>query len=58
MHGFFAGEKRHDFMRLNFSNCGPDAIREGMARLGRVVATAQQAKREGRPAAQTMAVAG
>ncbi len=43
--GFFANEKRHDFMRLNFSNCQPAAIAEGMARLGRVVQRALVAER-------------
>jgi 2-aminoadipate transaminase len=56
--GFFAGEKHHDFMRLNFSNCGPDAIREGMGRLAKVVATAQAAKREGHSAPPSLAAAG
>ncbi len=37
---FFANEKHYDFMRLNFSNCQPASIEEGMARLGRVVTNA------------------
>jgi 2-aminoadipate transaminase len=47
--GFFGNEKRYDFMRLNFSNCAPPAIREGMERLGRVVARAQLDRRQGPP---------
>ena len=39
--GFFANEKRYEFMRLNFSNCKPDDIEEGMSRLGRVICRAQ-----------------
>jgi 2-aminoadipate transaminase len=35
--GFFAGEKRRDCMRLNFSNRPPALIEEGLVRLGRVV---------------------
>lgn len=35
--GFFAREKRYEFMRLNFSNRPPAQIAEGMARLGDVV---------------------
>ena len=35
--GFFAADKRYDLMRLNFSNCHPEAIEIGMARLGQVV---------------------
>lgn len=34
---FFPAEKRHEFLRLNFSNCSPDRIQEGIARLGSVV---------------------
>lgn len=45
--GFFAGEKRYDFMRLNFSNCRPELIHEGMARLGTVVRDAQTQGRRG-----------
>ena len=35
---FFAGEKRHNFMRLNFSNQTPEKIEEGIRRLAQVVA--------------------
>jgi 2-aminoadipate transaminase len=50
--GFFANHPRHEFMRLNFSNCQPDRIEEGMARLGRVVHRALSAgPREGGPGA-------
>ena len=31
---FFAADARHNFMRLNFSNCRPDLIEEGVRRLG------------------------
>ena len=34
---FYAVEKRHDTLRLNFSNRPPERIDEGMGRLGRVV---------------------
>lgn len=34
---FYAVEKRHDTLRLNYSNRPPDLIDEGMSRLGRVV---------------------
>jgi len=37
LRAFFAGEPRHDFLRLNYSNRPPELIEEGMARLGRVV---------------------
>lgn len=37
---FFANDKRYDFMRLNFSNCQPALIEEGMARLSKVVTAA------------------
>lgn len=52
--GFFAGTKHHGFMRLNYSNCAPALIEEGMARLGRVVTRAMapgfMAKRPASPA--------
>lgn len=35
--GFFANDKRYEFMRLNFSNCSSDRIATGIARLGAVV---------------------
>jgi 2-aminoadipate transaminase len=35
--GFFAGDRRHEFMRLNFSNCPTGKIAEGMTRLGIVI---------------------
>jgi 2-aminoadipate transaminase len=38
--GFFAGEKRYECMRLNYTNCRTDLIAGGMERLGRVVSTA------------------
>lgn len=38
--GFFAGQKHYGFMRLNYSNCAPAQLEEGMARLGRVVSRA------------------
>ncbi|MFM2151761.1 MAG: hypothetical protein RL199_196 [Pseudomonadota bacterium] len=38
--GFFAGEKKYECMRLNYTNCAPALIAEGMARLGRVVTKA------------------
>jgi 2-aminoadipate transaminase len=31
---FFAADARHNFMRLNFSNCRPDLIEVGVRRLG------------------------
>ena len=31
---FFAEAPRHNFMRLNFSNCSPEVISEGIKRLG------------------------
>jgi 2-aminoadipate transaminase len=31
---FFAEEARHNFIRLNFSNCPPDRIEEGIKRIG------------------------
>jgi 2-aminoadipate transaminase len=34
---FFAAEPRHNFMRLNFSNSSPDAIEEGIRRLGKLL---------------------
>jgi 2-aminoadipate transaminase len=34
---FFAAEPRHNFMRLNFSNSSPDAIEEGIRRLGNLL---------------------
>jgi 2-aminoadipate transaminase len=34
---FFAGEKRTNFMRLNFSNQTPDRIEEGIKRIARVL---------------------
>jgi 2-aminoadipate transaminase len=34
---FFPAEKRHEFLRLNFSNRSPERIEEGIARLGNVV---------------------
>jgi 2-aminoadipate transaminase len=37
---FFAVEKRHEFLRLNYSNRAPEMIEEGMLRLGRVTARA------------------
>lgn len=40
---FFANDKRYDFMRLNFSNCQPAMIEEGMARLSKVVTHATSA---------------
>jgi DNA-binding transcriptional MocR family regulator len=40
---FFANEKRYDFMRLNFSNCKPELIEEGMGRLSKVVTNATTA---------------
>jgi len=36
---FFAGEARHEFMRLNFSNRPPELLEEGMRRLGAVIAS-------------------
>ena len=38
--GFFAGEKRYECMRLNYTNCSPELIAEGMARLAGVVTRA------------------
>jgi 2-aminoadipate transaminase len=38
---FFAGEPRHEFMRLNFSNRPPELLDEGMRRLGAVIASQQ-----------------
>ena len=38
---FFAREPQQRFLRLNYSNRTPEAIREGMARLGAVVREAQ-----------------
>ena len=35
---FFANEKQHNFMRLNFSNQVPEKIEEGLKRLAQVVA--------------------
>lgn len=40
---FFANEKRYDFMRLNFSNCKPELIEEGMGRLAKVITNATTA---------------
>ncbi len=34
---FFAGEPRHNFIRLNFSNRPPDMIREGVNRIGKIL---------------------
>jgi 2-aminoadipate transaminase len=34
---FFAGEPRHNFMRLNFSNSAPALIEEGVKRLGNLL---------------------
>jgi 2-aminoadipate transaminase len=34
---FYADAPRREMMRLNYSNCPPDLIEEGIARLGRVV---------------------
>jgi 2-aminoadipate transaminase len=34
---FFASDARHNFMRLNFSNCPPDLIEEGVRRLGNLL---------------------
>lgn len=34
---FFAAEPRRNFMRLNFSNCSPDLIDEGIRRLGKLL---------------------
>jgi 2-aminoadipate transaminase len=34
---FFAADPRHNFMRLNFSNSRPEAIEEGIRRLGRIL---------------------
>lgn len=34
---FFAGTPRTEMLRLNYSNCSPERIEEGIARLGRVV---------------------
>jgi 2-aminoadipate transaminase len=39
---FFAGEARHEFMRLNFSNRPPELLEEGMRRLGAVIAAQRQ----------------
>ena len=39
---FFAGEARHEFMRLNFSNRPPELLEEGMRRLGAVIASQRQ----------------
>ena len=36
---FFASGARHNFMRLNFSNCRPDLIEEGVRRLGNILRT-------------------
>lgn len=54
--GFFATDKRYDFIRLNFSNCQPTAIEEGMERLGRVVARALAGERPRRALAVSGAV--
>lgn len=35
--GFFATDRRYEFMRLNFSNCQTAKIAEGMTRLGIVI---------------------
>jgi 2-aminoadipate transaminase len=52
--GFFAGTKHYGFMRLNYSNCAPALIEEGMGRLGRVMARASTpeflARRTAQPA--------
>lgn len=34
---FYAVAPRHDMLRLNYSNCQPEQIEEGIARLGRAV---------------------
>jgi 2-aminoadipate transaminase len=34
---FFAAETRHNFMRLNFSNCPPELIEEGIRRTGKLL---------------------
>jgi 2-aminoadipate transaminase len=34
---FFATEPKENFIRLNFSNRPPDMIREGVARIGRIL---------------------
>jgi 2-aminoadipate transaminase len=34
---FFAADPRHNFMRLNFSNSRPEAIEEGIRRLGKIL---------------------
>ncbi len=34
---FFAADPRHNFMRLNFSNSQPEAIEEGIGRLGKIL---------------------
>jgi 2-aminoadipate transaminase len=39
--GFFVGEIRREFIRLNFSNQPPPSIVEGMRRFGEVLAAAQ-----------------
>lgn len=36
---FFAAQPRREFMRLNYSNRAPEFIREGIRRLGAVIAT-------------------
>ena len=36
---FFAVDKRPNTLRLNFTLCKPDVIREGIARLGRLIAS-------------------
>jgi DNA-binding transcriptional MocR family regulator len=39
---FFAGDRKRNTLRLNFSLCDPDTIREGIARLGQLVARKTQ----------------
>jgi 2-aminoadipate transaminase len=36
---FFAADPRHNFMRLNFSNSRPEAIEEGIRRLGKILSS-------------------
>ena len=46
---FFARDPRRQCLRLNFSNRTPELIREGMARLGRVVQHAASPAGSGSP---------
>jgi 2-aminoadipate transaminase len=39
---FFVRDPQHNTLRLNFSNCSPELIREGMSRLGRLLSPLEQ----------------